>query len=357
MPDLRALIRDPKRSQALATARAQRVVANEADRLRWPAFFTRTPSQSMRLAKSSRSTFRFVAERRPYDTRGIEMPRQFGTLTEMLHLPIQARVTYGEEDIIALGLPVDAEAAALEVLSLSFDDDLDGLAVADARRFELDCLRAWQYGDILAKNYRTGAVAMVSFGVDSARYETVDTALDDAGVNAWQVFIAWARKWSNEMGGLAGVYISGVELEVIRADAPVNTQTGLPLGDTDLGALVASQIGGGSFRFVTDDRTFDVSASGATDLKTNTAKTRAWDVGRIAAIPTGATIGTANFVPVTRAGDLASQVPQGTIRRDDVTIIYVPNDDGTSLETQAQLNAYPDLDHASIAVLNTLVSA
>lgn len=352
-----ALIQDPRRSQALATARAQRVVANVNQTLRWPAFFTRTSSQSMKLTKSTNSTFQFVAERRPYDTRGIEMPEKVGALTEMIHLPIQVRKTYGEEDVIALGLPVSAEAAALEALGLTFDDTLDRLARADALRVEFDALRAWHSGDILAKNFATKVTALVSFGVDAARYETASTAWDDAGVNAWNEFVAWARLWSGELGGLGGAYMSGADLEVIRADAPVNTQTGLPLGNDDLGNLVGSQIGG-AFRFVTDDRRFDVSDATPDDIATTTSKQRVWPIGKVAAIPAGnVPIGTVEFVPVTRAGDLAAQVPEAKIQRDDVTIIYVTNDDGTSLEVQAQLNAYPDLDHASIAVMNTGVTA
>ena len=348
------LVADPSRSEALSTARAQRVAQLVTEtQMRWPAFFNRTTGTSMKVATSTRSNLKFVAERRPYDTRGIEMPRDFGSITEMLHLPIQARVTYGEEDIQILGLPEDAAIAAL---GLGFDDNLDGLAIADARRLEMDLLRLWHSGDIVAKNFATKAIALVSVGVDAERYETATTPLDDGAVNAWEEVAAFARNWNGDFA-LGGFYTSGKDMEVIRADAPTNLITGQPLGDAELGQLMASTIGSPGFRFVTDDRRFDVSAAAPDNVRTGTSKERVWPVGKLAAIPAAGSVGEARFVPVTRASDLSGVVGAGKARRDDVTVVYVTNDDDTSLEVQAQLNVAPDLYGESVAVLNTGVTA
>lgn len=351
---LTSIVQDKSRNAAAMTVRAQAVAATNPDNNRFGIFYTRQDAQSMRMSEMTSVNFRFVAERRPYNTRGIEMPEKFGPMREFIFLPIQVKKTIDEEEIQALGVPTDNERMVLELLGTTIPQRIDGMTLADYRRLEFDCLQAWATGLIYAKNYNTKVTALVSFGFAADRHEVAATAWDDAGVNAWDEFVAWARAKKAQLGSLEGVYLSGSALEVIREDAPTNQVTGLPLGDGELAQLVASQIGG-TFRFVVDDRVADVPVEAGTagrDDETGTLPTRYWPIGAVAAIPQGLRIGEVRFAPVIRATDVVAQVPNNKASVRDVAVIYVPNDDGTNLEIQVQLNAYPALNEQRVGVID-----
>lgn len=345
------IVQNKANSAAAMTVRAQAVAAQNPDDLRFDIFFRRTPADSMRISEATERDLRFVAERRPYNTRGIEMPEVFGPMREFLFLPIQVRKTIDEEEIQMLGVPTDNERMVLELLGTSVPRRVDKMTLADYRRMEVDSFTAWATGQAIAKNYVSKAVALIDLGFDSARYETAATAWDDAGVNAFTEFVAWYRSAIAMTGGGEGVYLSGAVLEAIRADAPDNQLTGLPLGNAELQDIISGQVGS-AFRFVTDDRKFDIPDAAATS-DTGTVNTRVWPVESVAVIPQGISVGDARFAPVTRASDVVSQIPSAKATSRDVTIVYVPNADGTQFEIQAQLNAYPWPNEQRVAVMDT----
>ena len=352
---LTTLIKDKARSAAAMTVRAQAVAEENPDDLRYDIFSSRKAVNGLRFSETTDIDFRFVAERRPYNTRGIEMPEKFGSLREFMHLPIQARKTIDEEEIEALGVATDDERILLELLGGTIPERVDGMTRADYRRYELDFFHGWATGTILAKNYRSKAIAIVSFGFAADRYKVAATAWDDAGVNAYDEAVTFARSAKGLTGGMEGLYLSGDVLEAIRADAPANANGRQP-GDTGLADLIAGEAGIGSFRFVTDDRVFDVpSASDADgfDAETGTAPQRIWPIGAVAAIPAGIEVGESCFSPVRRASDIAGVAGNAKVSNRDVTIVYVPNADDTQLEIQAQLNAYPKFNEQRVAVIDT----
>jgi len=352
---LTALIKDKRRSAAAMTVRAQAVAAENPDELRWDIFAMRGEANSLKFSESSDVDFRFVAERRPYNTRGIEMPEKFGTMREFMHLPIQAKKTIDEEEIEGLGAATEDERILLELLGATIPGRTDKMTRADYRRLEMDFFWGWATGMITAKNFLSKVVALVSFGYAADRYKSAATPWDDAGVNAWEALIAWYRMEKNRLGGGEGVYLSGAVMEAVREDAPVNQQTGLPLGDTELAALAAGQTGG-QFRFVVDDRVADVPAAADAegfDPDTGTAPKRYWPVGACAVIPSGVRVGEVKFSPVRRASDVSGSAPNAKVSNRDVTIVFVPNADETQLEMQAQLNAYPAFDERKISVVDT----
>ena len=355
---LTALLKDKRRSAAAQTVRAQAVAAENPDELRWDIFAQRAEARGLMFSESSDVDFRFVAERRAYNTRGIEMPEQFGTLREFMHLPIQAKKTIDEEEIEALGAATEDEAILLELLGASIPGRTDKLTRADYRRLEADFFRSWATGTILAKNVNTKAVAIVSFGFAAKRYKTAATAWSDAGVNAYEEAVKFYRAGKNMTGGGEGLYLSGALLEAIREDAPRNLVTGLPLGDAEIAALIAGQTGG-QFRFVVDDRVHDVAAApgeAGYDAKTGTRPERIWPVGAAAVIPAGVRVGEVRFSPVRRASTVSGATGAAKTSNRDVTIVYVTNNDETSLEMQAQLNAYPALNESKVAVIETGVT-
>ena len=352
---LTSLIQDKTRSAAAMTVRAQAVAEENPDELRWDIFSSRKPVNGLRFSESALVDFRFVAERRPYNTRGIEMPEKFGSLREFMHLPIQARKTIDEEEIEALGVATDDERILIELLGGTVPGRVDAMTLADYRRYELDFFRGWATGTILAKNYATKAIAIVSFGFAADRYKTAATPWSDAGVNAYDEAVAFARSSKSLTGGIVGFYLSGDALEAIRADAPANANGRQP-GDADLADLIGAEAGIGSFRFVTDDRVFNVPSDATADgfdITTGTAPQRVWPVGAVAAIPAGIEVADSCFSPVRRASDIAGVDGKAKVSNRDVTIVYVPNADDTQVEIQAQLNAYPAFIEQRTAVIDT----
>ena len=350
------IVKDKRRSAAAMTVRAREVAAQTEEQFRFNTFARRREVLNMEFSESADADFRFVAERRPYNTRGLEMPEVFGTLRDFKHLPIQGKKTIDEDEIDTLAALGDTEAQLAERIGLTIPERVDKLTLGDLRRLDYDFLGAWATGTMLVKNKATKQVAIVSFKFMGTRYKVAATPWDDPSVNAYEAFVAWYRAERRKLGGGIGVYTSGEVLEAVREDAPVNVQNGLPLGDSELEALIGGQVGG-TFAFYLDDRADPVAATADSegfDPDTGTAPKRYWPVSACAVVPPSVEVGEVCVAPVRRADSLPGvegSAAKGSNR--DVTIVYVTKDDDTALEIQAQFNAYPALDERLIGVIDT----
>jgi len=330
------------------TIRAQALRNENPERLRWDVFYAQAEADNMMLSEYERADFAFVAERRPYNTQGLEMPEKFGELKHMLFLPIQLKKTIDEEEIQTLNVPTDEEEMVLNLMEKRLPDRVDKLVLADERRAEIDAFHAWATGTIKAKNYRTKDVALVSYGFAPERYQTAATPWSDSGVDSFSELVAWLRDARSLVGATTAVYMDGYTLQVLIDDAP-DDDRGLPLGQGELEQLVSSK-SGREISFVVDDQEFDTDLSGGT--------VRRWPVGKVAAVPEGFTLGQMRFAPVSRASDLIGEASDpASIEQRDVTVFYVGNNDGTQLQIQAQLNAYPAPRENDMAVIDNGVTA
>ena len=334
-------------SAAEMTIRAQALRNENPDRLRWSVFYAQDEADNMQLREFGRADFAFVTERRPYNTQGLELPEKFGELKHMLFLPIQIKKTIDEEEIQMLNVPTDNERMVLELMEKRIPDRVDKMVLADERRLEVDGFHAWATGNIKAKNYQTKQVALVSYGFASERYQSATTPWSDSTVNSLAELIAWLRDARSLVGTVVRVYMDGYTLQVLLDDAPTDAND-LPLAQGELEQYVSAK-SGREVRFAVDDQEFETDLEGG--------KVRRWPVGKVAAVPEGFRIGQMRFAPVSRASDLIDQVDSDEIEQRDVTVFYVTNDDGTQLQIQAQLNAYPAPRENDIAVMDNGITA
>jgi hypothetical protein len=335
-------------SAAAQTVRAQTVSPNDDGRLRWPQFLPRVNVDSINLGEVTLPDSRPAADRRDWNAPGRRIPRETPSFRDIEIAPIEAEDVIDEHLMQKL---FERRGGDVQMILAKLQQDLPGtalrLAAAVYRRHELDSFSALANGFVTVRNPQDASKNYnVSYGFDSARYETAPTPWNDAGLNAYNEFTAWISRAVDLVGGLEGVLIRQATYNAIRADAPT-----LLNGERLTGSQLEEKISDESrqpFRFEIMEDTiqqFDDGGVTKTSVKVLPAE-------KIIAIPAGRVLGSSAFAPVVRAMDIARVAPAAQIDTNGIAVFYVEENDGKILKTQAQGNILATPDPGKIAVMD-----
>jgi hypothetical protein len=318
------------------TVRAQTVSVNDRGRLVWDVYFPRENVNSTRFADITTLDDRPVADRRDWDAPGRYIPLVSPPFRNLSMNPIEAYDRITEEEIQRLvEQTMNNQQVIQQIIGASLPQRADRLAAACYRRHEVDTFQAWASGTVTVRNPQDASKTQtVSFGFDSSRYQTAGTAWSDAGLNAYDEFLAWLEDAQDAVGAIEGALMRLTTLKAILADAP-ELPNGVKMTRAELASRIQDDLGS-PFEFVVQENSLDVFDDGGT-TKT---RTKVWPTGKVAAIPQGKRVGSSMFAPVARAFEMNAQTGGAAgIDVNGVTVYYDAQNAGKQLEIQGQLNA------------------
>lgn len=335
------------------TVLAQAIGVDEVDpagSFMFPQYFPFRDSGSIDIEQLFGLDYRPAATRRAWDAHGKEIPIRTPELRGLTMIPIEARNGIGEEEMHRIAALVDGNARVLaDQMMARIPDRVMELVKAVWRAAELDAAQVWAKGTITAKNPTTGATYTTSLGFSASRIQTAATAWDDAGVNAYDLFIAWLQAAKSAMGNVGGVLTSTLVYNAIRADAPNILDfggNGVLVG-VDLLERQISQDARTPFRFVLNDTEVDVFADGGSGF----TRTRVWDESYVAAIPASGMVGFTHRAPVVKAYDYQRSEPTIDVRGTVVT--NNAENKGKYADLQCQANWLPVPDENNVFTIDT----
>lgn len=335
-------------SPAALTVRAQTISPNDNGRLKYDAFFRRTPVDSVDLSDVTTLDYRPTADRREWNQRGRLIPVKTPTTRKVSIVPIEAYYTYGEYEMQRLNeRTLGNQALISDIMQTSVPTRTDALVMANYRRLEVDTFTAWGLGTITQRNPQNASETYAaSFGFAAARYQTAGTAWNDASVNAYTLLQNWLSDGEAYVGAIQGVLARRSFVSEVLKDAPA-LQGGATMTRTQLQDRISDDYGR-SFRFFEMEDTVEVFDDGGTA----TTSTKVWPAQRIAAIPDGVIVGSIAEAPVARAMEIARQTPGAGISMNGQTVYYESHNNGRELTIEAQYNALPVPDEQKMWVMN-----
>jgi hypothetical protein len=339
-------------SPVAMTVFAQSIDPTNQDELDWDVFFPRQNVGSVDLQSITATENRFVADRREWGARGRRIPELTPVVRPVSIIPVEANKAINEYEMQKISEAASTNVALFrQMVGVSIPQRVQDCVRAVYRRIQLDCDTAWSTGTIVQKNPETGATYTATQLSDATRYLTAGTAWNDAGVNAYDLFLAWVVAAQAKVGAVIGARTKLNVLNAILADAP-DLPNGVLMTRGQLEQRIEADLGF-PFRFSITDQSVEVFTDGGTATTT----TQRWGAGKIAAIPAGGTVGFTAFAPVRRAQDLAASVGPGPgIDVNGVTVYYEESNGGRQLDIQCQANPLPVLDQQRIYVTATGIS-
>lgn len=335
-------------SPAALSVLAQAVSPNDDGRLKWDMFFPRRDVDSVDLKDVTTLDYRPASDRREWNQRGRLIPMKTPSKRDVSIVPIEGNYLWGEYELQKLNERSLGNAAIIaEIMQANVPDRVRAIAMANYRRLEVDAFTAWATGLITQRNPQNASETFAaSFGFDAGRYQTAGTAWNDAGVNAYDLLLAWLDDAINTVGSLQGLLCRRNFIKEVVADAP----------DLALGAkMTMSQVEdriqqdlGNEFRFYPMEDTVEVFDDGGI----TTTQTKVWAAQRIAAVPAGTTVGYSAFAPVIRAMDIARALPAAKLDVNGQTAFYEEHNNGRELSVEVQVNAAPIPDEQKMFVMN-----
>jgi hypothetical protein len=339
--------REEALSSAALTVRAQVLPEDNNGELVWPTFFPRVDVDTTEVNELTGLDARFVADRREWDARGRRIPLIVPDTKRIEWVPIEATDAMNEKEINKLSNEVRGNQDTFrEVIGARLPDRTNRLAEACYRRLEVDCHTAWCDGAVTQKNPETGQTVALSFGFPSSRYQTAGTAWNDAGVNAYNEFLAWLTDGADTIGSVAGAMMRRATYNAILADAP-NLPNSVKMTRAQIEQRITDDAGF-EFRFYINENALDVFTDGGVAY----TRTKLWTAEKVALVPSGLQVGNAAFAPVNRAGDLAADAGDAGIDVRGVTIYRHEENGGRRLEMEAQINAFPIPREQSLWVID-----
>lgn len=334
---------------AALTVRAQAMPFNDRGQLVWDRFFPRRPVNSVRLADITSLDYRPTADRREWNAPGRRIGLVVPPYREMEMVPIESEHAIDEYEMQLLNERFgNAQTLIAEAMMSTIPQRIEMLAAANYRRLEYDVMRAWATGSIVVRNPQDSSKTYTaSYNIDSSRYRVAATDWDDAGVNAYDLFLSFLEDAQEAVGPVEGAVMPRSVVNAILADAP-ELPNGVEMTRARLSERVAEDMGT-PIRMEEMEHTIDVFADGGTAY----TRTKVWPDGVVAAIPAGGSVGYTGFAPVLRAQEVAASSPGAGIDRNGVTVYDLIRNDGKELVWQAQLNAFPVPDDQMVFVEQT----
>jgi hypothetical protein len=336
---------------AALTVLAQTRSPNDNGRLVWDAFMPRANTDSIRLEDVTTLDFRPASGRRAWNQRGRRMPLRTPDGRKLEIEPIEFNFRVDEKEMQLLMERFLGNAQLIQqVIGTSIPDRVEALADANYRQLELDVLESWATGKVTVKDPETGETYEVDFGFAAARLETAGTAWDDAGVNAYDEFIAWAEDAITKVGPIKGAALRLATRKAILADAPA-LAGGVKMSVANLEDRISQDLNV-PFSFYLMEDTVDIPTDGGVTY----ARGNKWPVGAVAAVPSDGRIGKTAFAPIGRAMSIDREVPEARVDIRGNAVFHFEENGGRELDVECQLNAFPIPDENRIAVIDSGIS-
>lgn len=335
-------------SPAALTVLAQAISPNDDGRLKYDVFFPRKPVDSVDLKGVEALDFRPASDRREWNQRGRLIPTKIPDKRDISIVPVEGNYLWGEYEIQKLNEQTMGNAAVVaEIMQAKVPDKVRQIAQANYRRIEIDAFTAWAVGTVTQRNPQNAAETFVAnFNFDASRYQTASTAWNDAGLNAYDEFLAWLRDAINAVGLVQGVVLRQNAMLEILNDAP-DLAGGARMTLVQLEQRVSDDLGS-QFRFYPMEDTVEVFTDGGTA----TSSTKIWTAQKVAAVPAGARVGYTAFAPVVRAMDIVRSMPGAGIDVNGQTVYYEEHNNGRELSVEVQVNALSVPEEKNLYVID-----
>lgn len=322
-------------SEAL-TVRAQALPPDDRDQLVHDIFFPRQNVPSVKLAAIEDIDFRPISDRREWNTRGRHLhsitPRQ----SELEMIPIEDYFKLEEREQQELvERTFGNEAQIRQIVRSSIPARIDALVQANRRRMEYDALRAWATGSIVAMNPQTGVNQTVSYGFDTARFQTAGTAWNNGAVNAYNEFLAWLEDGIDAVGSAVGAIMRRATFSAIQTDAPQGLDA-IPLTRAQVQDRISQDLGIPFTFYLLEHRADKYSDGGLTTTRVNY-----WPAEQVAMVPAGAVVGSMAFAPQVRAFQLANVARDAQIDVNGMAVYREIGGNGREATWECQVNAFP----------------
>lgn len=339
-------------SPAALTVTAQTISPNNRGELKWDVFFPRQDVDSVDLREVTTLDFRPTSDRREWNSNGRLIPDKTPDFRNLSIVPVESYFKWGEYEMQKLSERANANSEAInQIIGRSIPGKVIQLVESNYRRIEVDAFSAWATGTVTAKNPQTGTTFQTSFGFDSSRLQTAGTAWDNAGLNAYDEFIAWMEDAIDAIGPTAGALMRMALWRAIQHDAPDGVG-GIKMTRAQLRTQIEDDLGF-PFTPVIFEDTLDVFTDGGTA----TTSTNVWPAGYVAAIPAGTTVGRTAFAPVTRAMELVRALPGAGVDQRGMTVYYDEAQTGKELKVEVQCNPFTIPNEQRVFVINTGVTS
>jgi hypothetical protein len=316
--------------------------------LLWNDFFSREEVPSVELWDVTTIDYRPTADRREWNARGRLIPAPIPARRRVSIVPIEARDKIDEKEMQRLSEQTGGNRDKIrEIIGVTLPKRAERLAEACYRRLEVDAFNAWALGTIVQRNPENAAQTYTaSFGFPGTRYTTAGTAWNDAGMNGYDLFLAWIAAAQDLVGPIQGAMMRLATFNVILADAP-NLPNSVKMTRTQIEERIQDDLGN-AFEIIVNENSVDVFDDGGLTY----TRTKVWPALRVAAIPAGMKVGRAAFAPVARAQDLSQQVPEAGIDVRGVSVYHEISNGGRELAIEGQINALPIPDEQKVYVTN-----
>lgn len=344
-------------SNAALTVQAQAVSLNDQGRLLWDVFFPRQNANSVKVRNIVGSIdFRPTSERREWNARGKNIPLRVPNVADVELIPVESTFRLGEKEIQDIYERVlGNEALFRQIVGADIPPRIDSLALANLRRIEVDAFSAWATRTVTVRNPVTGTTEEVAFPFADERYESSTTPWDDAGVNAYDEFLAWLQRAIDLVGPIQGVMLRLTDLNIIKGDAPnpfKNNADEIALTRNQLEERLQDELGS-EFSFFVNENTVDISTDGGDAF----TRTKVWPTSVIAAVPAGDTVGATYFAPVARAYDISRAAPEARLDVRGQTVYLETGNGGRELVVECQVNPITIPDETRVATIKIDESA
>lgn len=335
-------------SPAALTVLAQAVDPTDNGRLMWDAFFPRRNVDSVDLENVEALDFRPASDFREWNQRGRLIPSKTPSRRKVSIVPVEGNYLWGEYELQKLNEMTGGNASLIaDQMQTKVPDKVRQIAMANLRRIEIAAFTAWALGTITQRNPQNAAETVVaSFAFDSARYQTASTAWNDAGVNAYDEFLAWLDDSISKVGGIQGAVMRRNVMKEILADSP-DLAGGAKMTFVQLEQRIQDDLGS-PFRFYPMENTVEQFTDGGTA----TAEVKIWTAQRVAIVPTGGRIGATAFAPVVRAMEIARQSGNAGIDTNGQTAYYEEHNNGRELSVEVQVNPLPIPEEGKVDVID-----
>lgn len=339
-------------SPAELTRRAQAVSPNDNGMLKYGVFYRNRPVNSTRLREITANKKRYASGRREWNTDGRLIPLNTPNVADMKMLPLEAYFPIGEEEMQYLDEGARGnQQVVMDAIGADVPSRVEELVASNYRQLELDSFEAWTRGTITAKDPATGVARTSSYGFDATRYEMAGTAWNDNSVNAYDLYVAAARRAIDAIGGIEGALTRQSVVQAILADAPTSALTGFRYTKADIERRLSDELG-----YQMDFLQFENTVEVFNDGGIMSAPQKVLGAGLLAFRPIGGFVGDIAAAPVVRARQIAAQVPEARIDVRGQTVYYIEENGGKGLKVQVQANHFPIPDEKNIFVVDTRVA-
>jgi hypothetical protein len=337
---------------ASLTLRAQTIDPDDVDQLVHDVFFPRRDVDSISFAEINDVDFRPVSDRREWNQRGRVIPLKTPPSREFEMVPIESTFKLEEYEIQRLlERTLGNESLFQQIVGASIPDRVDKLVEANFRRMEIEAMEAWALGQVTAMNPQTGTTQVLDYGYDTNRYTTAATAWNDTGVNAYDELLSWLETGLEYVGGFSGIVLRLATYKEIQKDAPNSFIPDSALGIQVTRAQLESRIQedlGQPFRFYILEHSMDIFDDGGLAY----TRTKVWPAQYVAMVPPGTSVGNMSYAPVSRAMELARQVPGAGVNIRGNTVYYDEAGAGRDLTIECQVNAMPVPNEQNVWVID-----